>query len=146
MPIPGLDCEIVLDGTGYFLQPTSYLMRQPRLSRASYRADGSLAYIDLGSGKRSWSMTVLACNDLVRYDGTLTGMSGQQYRDALRASDLTTPGTTLSDSDPLAGVPLLVHFIHYEERILDLHSQLLALASGGPSTASYVIAIELLEV
>lgn len=30
MPQIGLDCEIILDNTGYFVKPGSYIMRQPR--------------------------------------------------------------------------------------------------------------------
>src|SRR5947209_16545434 len=145
MPTIGIDCEIILDGTGYFVKPGSYLVKQLRIRHASYRADGSLAYVDLGPGKRTWSMIILARNELLKYDGTPSGSSGQQYRDALRTSYTATIGATINFTDPLNGTPIAVHFDAYEERITDLHSQIISLASGGSPAASYEISIELLE-
>lgn len=146
MPTIGIDCEIVLDGTGYFVKPGTYRVRQPRIRHASYRADGTLAYTDLGPGRRTWSMVILARNDLARYDGQPAGLSGQQYRDALRTSYTGSSGISLSFTDPLSGATIPVHFDAYEESIPDLHSQIIAPATAGPFGASYEIAIELLEV
>jgi hypothetical protein len=145
MPIIGTDCELVLDGTGYFIKPSTYQIKQPRIRHASYRADGSLSYVDLGPGKRLWSMTVLARNDLLRYDGTSTGLTGQQYRDALHTSYTSNIGTTINFTDPLNGSAIQVHFDSYIERILDLHSQIVTVATGGSAGASYEVSIELLE-
>jgi hypothetical protein len=145
MPTIGVDCEIILDGTGYFIKPGSYQMKQPRIRHATYRADGSLAYVDLGPGKRTWSMVILAHNELLRYDGTTSSSSGQQYRDTLRTSYTTAIGATVNFTDPLNGVPIAVHFDSYAERIIDLHSQIISLASGGSPATSYEISIELLE-
>lgn len=145
MPTIGVDCEIILDGTGYFIKPGSYLVKQPRIRHATYRADGSLAYVDLGPGKRTWSMTILARNELLRYDGAPSGSSGQQYRDALHTSYTATIGATINFTDPLNGTPIAVHFDSYEERIIDLHSQIISMDSGGSPAASYEISIELLE-
>ncbi len=145
MPTIGIDCEIILDGNGYFLKPGTYQIKQPRIRQASYRADRSLAYVDYGPGKRAWSMTILAANDLLRYDGLATGLSGEQYRDALRASYSNNIGTTINFIDPLNGSPIPVHFDAYSETIHDLHSQIVSLATGGPPAASYEISIELLE-
>ncbi len=144
MPAIGTDCELILDNQGYFIKPGTYQVKQPRIRRASYRADGSLSYVDLGPGKRLWSMTILARNDLLRYDGTPTGLTGQQYRDALRSSYASNIGTTINFTDPLNG-STQVHFDSYIERIFDLHTQVIAVATGGSVSASYEIAIELLE-
>ena len=62
----GIDCELVLDGMGYFVKPGSYHMKQPRIRKATTRADGGLSYVDLGPGKRIWSIIVLCKNDLLR--------------------------------------------------------------------------------
>ncbi|GCE21622.1 hypothetical protein [Dictyobacter kobayashii] len=140
----GVDCEVILDGTGYFLQPASYQLLQPRIRKTSVRADGSLSYVDLGPGKRSWKLVVLCLNDLLRYDGQPTGVSGQAYRDALRASYSGSVGSTLTFIDPVNG-SINVHFDSYSERIFDLHSQVGALATGGSLAASYEVTIELLE-
>ncbi|MBA2677113.1 MAG: hypothetical protein H0U76_01745 [Ktedonobacteraceae bacterium] len=145
MPTIGSDCELILDGTGYFIKPGSYLVKQPRIRHVSYRADGSLAYVDLGPGKRTWSMVVLARNELLRYDGALTGMTGQQYRDALRNSYTNNIGTTITYIDPLNGTGIAVHFDNYQESINDLQSQIVAAATSGSPSVSYEIAIELLE-
>src|SRR6476659_3470993 len=99
----GLDCEIVLDGTGYYVKSGSYQMQQPRIRESMLRADGNAAYVDLGPGKRAWKMTLLCMNELLRYDGQPTGLTGQQYRDALRTSYLNSIASTLTFSDPLNG-------------------------------------------
>ena|SRR5436305_4882007 len=141
----GLDCEIIIDGTGYFVKPGSYTLKQPRIRKATLRADGGEAYIDLGPGKRTWSMIILAINDLLRYDGIATGLTGQQYRDALRASYTNSTGSTINFTDPLSSTPIAVHFDSYTERVLDLHSQMIYLAVGGSLAASYEIEITLVE-
>jgi hypothetical protein len=139
------DCEVILDSQGYFLKPGSYSVKQPRIREAKYRADGSLSYIDLGPGRRTWTMTILAINELRRYDGSTVNMTGQQYRDALRASYINHIGTTINFTDPLSGSAIPVHFDHYEETIINLHSQIIALATGGSAGASYECKIELIE-
>ncbi|GCF11218.1 hypothetical protein [Dictyobacter arantiisoli] len=144
MPTIGIDCEIILDGTGYFVKPGSYQLQQPRIRKAMVRADGSESYVDLGPGKRFWSMVILCFNELTRYDGTATGLTGQQYRDALRASYLGSTGGTILFSDPL-NTSIAVHFDAYRERLLDLHSQIIALVAGQALAASYEVTLDLLE-
>jgi hypothetical protein len=141
----GIDCEVVIDGTGYWIKAGSYSVKQPRVRQANYRADGSLAYVDLGPGKRAWTMTILCINELRRYDGTPVALTGQQYRDALRASYTGSIGATINYTDPLSGATIPVHFDAYEEKIIDLHSQIIALAAGGSAGASYEVTITLLE-
>ncbi len=145
MSVIGTDCEIILDSNGFMIKPGSYTVKQPRIRHTGYRADGSLSYVDLGPGKRLWSMTILARNDLLRYDGTPTGLTGQQYRDALHASYINNIGITINFIDPLNGSPIAVHFDNYMEKILDLHSQIIALSTGASIGASYEVSIELLE-
>ena len=141
----GVDCEVIIDGTGFYLAAGSYTMRQPRTREMTLRADSGASYVDLGPGKRVWSMTVLCLNELAGYDGTSTGKTGQQYRDALRTSYTSSTGTTINYSDPLNTGPVAVHFDSYTERILDLHSQIIALSTGGTLAASYEVTIELIE-
>lgn len=140
----GLDCEIILDGTGYFVLPASFQLRQPRIRKTTVRADGAESYVDLGPGKRSWSMVILCFNELTCYDGSLTGISGQQYRDALRTSYLGSAGSTIVLKDPLNGSSN-VHFDAYSERVNDLHTQITSLMTGGSLAASYEVSIELVE-
>jgi len=141
----GFNCEIIIDNTGYYIKPGNYTVKQPRIRQVKYRADGSLSYTDLGPGRREWSMTILAINELKKYDGSTISTSGQQYRDALRTSYMSNVGTTVNFIDPLGGTSIPTHFDHYEETIIDLHSQIIALATGGSAGASYEIRITLLE-
>lgn len=145
MPTIGVDCEIILDGTGYFVKPGTYKMKQPRVRKATIRADGGESYVDLGPGKRTWSMVILCLNDMLKYDGTLTGLTGEQYRDALRASYSNSTGTTIQFTDPLNGAAVAVHFDSYTEIINDLHVQEVPLATGAPPASSYEVAIVLVE-
>src|SRR5260370_34095351 len=129
MPLIGPDCELIIDGQGYFIKPGTYQIKQPRIRHTSYRADGSLSYVDLGPGKRLWSMIVLARNDLLRYDGTPTGLTGQQYRDTLRTSYTGNIGTTINFTNPLSGTAIAVQFNSYQEVIIDLQSRILGLVT-----------------
>lgn len=120
-------------------------MKQQRVRKATVRADGGESYVDLGPGKRAWSVVVLARNDLMKYDGTPSGLTGQQYRDALRASYTGSVGTTIQYADPLNAAPVAVHFDSYVEVVYDLHVQQVPLATGGSPGLSYEVAIELVE-
>ncbi len=82
----GLDCQVALDGVGYWIEPRGYRARRPRLRKATVTAGGGEVYVDAGPGKRVWTFTVLALNGLTRYDGRPTGLSGSDYRDALAAA------------------------------------------------------------
>jgi hypothetical protein len=139
----GQDCEVVIDGTGYFVQPGTYTVKWPRIRKATVRADGGEGYVDLGPGKRVWSMVILCVNDLNKYDGTSTGLTGQNYRDNLIAS-YGKVAQTVTFQDPLGG-NFQVHFDGYVEHALDLHAQQVALATGGALTNSYLVGIELVE-
>jgi hypothetical protein len=139
----GLDAEVGIDGLPYFVQPGSYVCKWPRIRKATVRADGGEGYVDLGPGKRVWSMVILCVNDLLKYDGTATGLTGQNYRDNLIAS-YNKIGQTVTFQDPL-GNSIQVHFDSYVEHALDLHAQQVALATGGTLTNSYFVAIELAE-
>jgi hypothetical protein len=145
MPAIGQDCEVVLDGNGYFVRPKSYKMHQPRIRKTTVRADGGQSYIDLGPGKRIWSMTILCLNDQLKYDGTSTGLTGQQYRDALRTSYLNSVGTTIQFTDPLNGTAIPVHFDSYTELIPNLRTQQVPLATGNVPALSYEVEIVLVE-
>ena len=85
-------------------------------------------------------------NDLLRYDGSPTGWTGQQYRDALRTSYFSSTGTTLSYSDPLNATAVAVHFDLYKEAVNDLHMQQIPLATGGTPGLTYEVTIDLIEV
>jgi hypothetical protein len=132
----GVDCELILDGTGYWVKPDTYTLERPRVRRATVRADGNESYVDLGPGRRVWRFTVLAQNDLTKYDGTPTGLTGQEYRDALWASYVEV-ATALSFTDP-DGQTTQVHFDDLVEHVSDLRSQLVGV--------SYEVEVALVEV
>jgi hypothetical protein len=139
-----IDCEVILDLVGYWIKPNSYIVRQPRIRQATIRADGSEGYVDLGPGKREWSMTILCLNDLAKYDGTPTGVTGQQYRDSLRNSYTSNIGSTITFIDPING-SIQVHFDSYEEHITNVKTAIVALATGGSLACSYEVTITLVE-
>jgi hypothetical protein len=141
----GQNCHVILDGQGYLIKPASYTVKQPRIRKTTYRADGSLAYVDIGPGKRTWTMTILCVNNLKKYDGTDTGITGEQYRDALRSSYTSNIATTINFTDPLSGSAIPVYFDNYIEKIINLHSQIIAVSTGSSAGASYEVTIELLE-
>jgi hypothetical protein len=145
MPTIGIDCEIILDGNGYFVKPATYTLKQPRIRKATTRADGGLAYVDLGPGKLVWGMVILCINELKQYDGSLSGLSGQQYRDSLRTSYTSSIGSTVEFIDPLSSATVAVHFDTYEEKVLNLHSQIITSATGGSAGVSYEVTITLQE-
>ncbi len=128
----GVDCQVVLDGVGYWVEPHSYRVHRPRLRQASVTSGGGERYVDAGPGKRVWSFTVLALNDLTRYDGQPTGVSGQQYRDALVASYGKSGALAFVD---LEGIAWSVRFDDLVEAIPDPRTQL-----TGPS---YLLDVEL---
>ncbi len=143
MPTIGVDCEVIVDSTGYWVKPGSYHVKQPRIRKATVRADNGESYVDLGPGKREWAMIVLCKNELINYQGASTNFTGQQYRDALRTS-YATVGATINFTDPLNNT-VAVHFDAYIEALLDLKTQIVPLSLSNPVGASYEVAIVLVE-
>lgn len=140
----GVDCEVIIDSNPFWVKPLSYKVKRPRISKAQYRADGTLSYVDIGPGKREWSMVILCKNELLRYDGVATGVSGETYRTNLLNSYVNNVAATIVFNDPKNNT-FNVYFTHYEETILDLKSQIIPLSTGGSVAPSYEVAITLLE-
>jgi hypothetical protein len=133
MPTVGTDCQIILDGTGYWIEPASYKVMRARIRRAdltgvaaSSVGPGSGAgerYIDRGPGKREWTFIVVAFNNMQNYAGTATGVTGQQAHDSLQTS-YNKVNTTLSFTDPLSAVWATVRFDDLVEELSDVRSQI----------------------
>jgi hypothetical protein len=140
----GQNCMIILDSQGYWIKPASYKVKRPRISKAQYRADGTLAYVDLGPGKRTFTMTIIAKNELLGYDGSTSSLSGEQYRDALITSYTGKIATTITFIDP-TNTSISVYFSDFIETIIDLKSQIIPLSVGNSVAPSYECAIELIE-
>lgn len=134
-PVIGATAQVVLDGSPYWLLPNSYQHMSPRLRKATPRADGNEAYVDFGLGRKTWKFTVLALNDLQNYDGSPTGLTGQQYHDALYAS-YAKINTTLGFVD-VDGSSHNVRFDHLVARVPDVQTQL--------TGVGYHMEIELVE-
>jgi hypothetical protein len=128
MPTLGVDCQIILDGAGYFVEPTSYAMKRPRLRKADLTKSGAERYIDLGPGKREWRMRLLCVNGLLDYTAAPVPGSGMDLRNRLRASYEKTPagGTADLAYTDLDGMEYTVHFDDYEEQVRDPRTQLLS--------------------
>lgn len=143
MPTIGLDCEIMLDGSGYYVKPGTWEMEYPRVRSGRTRADATEAYCDFGPGKRIWQFMVLALNDLVNYDGSPSTSNGQHIRDGLKASyEKVDTLLTLTDA---AGTSYNVHFDSYIEYVVDLKTQQAGPAGGSGLAVSYEIAVTLVE-
>src|SRR5947209_7486077 len=106
MPTIGLDCELILDGTGYFIERSSFKVVRPRVRRADHNrvpaaagAGAGERYLDLGPGKREWSFVILAHQAMRAFDGTPVSSTGQQLRDALHTS-YEKVNTILAFTDP----------------------------------------------
>jgi hypothetical protein len=135
MPTVGVDCQIVLDGQGYFLEPHTYAMHRPRLRSATVVTGGRTRYLDLGPGRRAWRMVILCLSRLVDYTGTTLTVSGPQLRARLAASYTLLAPLSFTDLD---GATYSVHFDDYEEQVRDPRTQ-----QAGPG---YHVAIGLVEV
>jgi hypothetical protein len=133
MPTVGVDCQVIVDGGGYFVEPGTYMVRQPRLRKATITKSGAERYVDAGPGKREWEMTLLCVNELVGY-GAGAPPAGKVLRDALRMSYARTAAISFTDVE---GVPHSVHFDDYTEHVRDPRTQL--------TSPSYHVAIILVE-
>jgi hypothetical protein len=138
----GYDCQVILDGVGYFIEPGSYVLTRPRVRRAQLSrgsASGHLGvperYVDRGPSKREWRMALQCYNTLKRYDGTQMGDVGQALRDAVHQS-YEKVATALTFVDP-SGTSWSVYFDDLEERIADLREQ--------TGTIGYLLAVTLVE-
>jgi len=139
----GIDSEIILDGTGYFVKPGTYVLHRPRIRKATIRADGGESYVDLGPGKREWVMVILCFNEMVNYDGTAASLDGQGFHAALITS-FAKVAQTISYTDP-TNTSINVYFDNCVERCIDLHTQIVSISTGGSAKLSYEVAITLVE-
>jgi hypothetical protein len=143
LPTIGLDCEIILDGTGYFIEPASFHLARPRVRRADLTrtaASGGAGvgerYVDQGRAKREWSFTVLAHQAMKDFAGNAVGSTGQTYRDALHTS-YQKVATTISFTDP--------HGTSWTVRFDDLAEDLVNVRAVGDGELQYLCHVTLVE-
>src|SRR5689334_9294024 len=96
MPTIGTDCQIILDGQGYWIEPASYKILRPRVRRADLTgiaatgvgpgAGAGERYVDRGPGKREFQFICVCFNNIQSYAGLPIGLTGQQFHDALQTS------------------------------------------------------------
>ena len=139
MPTLGVDCQVILDGVGYFVEPHTYAMKRTRIRKATVTKGGAERYVDMGPGKREWHMSLLCVNGLLDYTGGTLATTGEALRESVRASYEKVPAggvATLGYTD-LDGMVYAVHFDDYEEQIRDPRTQL--------TSPSYHVAVVLVE-
>ncbi len=128
MPTIGLDSMLILDGNGFWIEPSSYHVRRPRVRAAVLNrtiAAGGLGvgerHVDFGPAKREWEFTVVAFQAMKDYAGRTVTTTGQSYHDQLVAS-YEKVNTILSFTDP-AGKVWNVRFDNLEEELADVRAQ-----------------------
>lgn len=124
----GLDCQLILDGQGYFIEPSSFVVTRPRVRSAQHNRQVAVGgngagerYIDTGPGKREWAFTIIAYQAIRDYAGREVSFTGQQYRDALQTS-YNKVNTTLAFTDP-QGTSWTIRFDDLIEEIADVRAQ-----------------------
>ena len=132
MPTVGTDCQIILDGNGYYLEPASFKVTRPRIRRAELTGQSATGtapgfgagerYVDRGPGKREWTFIVAAFNTMLSYAGVSVGLTGQQIHDNLQTS-YNKVNTTLSYTDP-TGTVWTVRFDDLVEELSDVRGQI----------------------
>lgn len=127
----GTDCQIILDGTGYWIEPASYQVTRARIRRADLTgiaatsvgpgAGAGERYVDRGPGKRDWTFIIVGFNNMVTYAGTAVATTGQQFHDALQTS-YNKVNTVLSFTDPM-NATWSVRFDDMVVQLADVRSQ-----------------------
>jgi hypothetical protein len=128
MPTIGLDCMLILDGNGFWIEPSTYLVRRPRVRSAALNrtiAAGGLGVgernVDFGPAKREWLFTVVAFQAMKDYAGRTVSTTGQQYRDQITTS-YEKVNTILVFTDPHS-INWNVRFDNLEEELGDVRAQ-----------------------
>jgi hypothetical protein len=124
----GLDCMLILDGNGFWIEPSTYLVRRPRVRSAALNrtiAAGGLGVgernVDFGPAKREWLFTVVAFQAMKDYAGRTVSTTGQQYRDQITTS-YEKVNTILVFTDPHS-INWNVRFDNLEEELGDVRAQ-----------------------
>jgi len=131
MPTIGLDCQLILDTNGYFIEPHSYQVIRPRVARTdllgqaaspiSPGAGSGERYVDRGPAKREWKFIVVAFNNLTTYTGGVEATTGQALHTQLQTS-YNKVNVTLPYTDPNGDI-WQVHFQDMVEELVDVRSQ-----------------------
>ena len=120
----GVDCNVTLANPnvnggaalGFFLQPGSFTMSQPRHAQARRTAAGPVSYVENGLGKREFSFVVLCRGKMRNLDGSTNATTARQWRDRLWTF-YARLNEDLTFVDPL-GDSYTVRFAACEDRIM----------------------------
>src|SRR5436305_15084466 len=92
----GTDCQIILDGVGYWIEPATFTVARPRVRRADLNGQAANAagpgtgagerYVDRGPGKRVWQFIAVCFNSMRDYSGSVVATTGQAFHDSLQTS------------------------------------------------------------
>jgi hypothetical protein len=128
MPTIGLDCMLIIDGNGFWIEPSTYLVRRPRVRSAVLNrtiAQGNLGVgernVDFGPAKREWLFTVICFQAMKDYAARSVSTTGQTYHDQLVAS-YNKVNTILVFTDP-QGTSWNVRFDDLAEELADVRAQ-----------------------
>ena len=132
MPIIGTDCQIILDGHGYWIEPASYQVSRARIRRAELTGQTATGtapgygvgerYVDRGPGRREFTFIAVAFNNMLTYAGISQNTTGQAIHDQLQTS-YNQVNTVLSFTDP-TGQQWSVRFDDLVEELSDVRGQL----------------------
>ncbi len=132
MPTTGTDCQLILDGAGYFIEPASYKVGRARIRRADLTGQAASSvgpgagagerYVDRGPGKREFTFIVVAFNNMLTYASTPITTTGQQFHDLLQTS-YNKVNTQLGFTDP-TNTTWSVWFDDMVEEISDVRGQI----------------------
>ncbi|HLJ67753.1 MAG TPA: hypothetical protein VKX16_10385 [Chloroflexota bacterium] len=129
----GVDCQLIIDGNGYFIEPGSYKVSRPRIRRADLTgvsATGTAPgygagerYVDRGPGKREFTFIVPCFNGMRDYTGATVATTGQQFHDNLQTS-YNKVNQTVAFTDPTGYAwPNGVRFDDLVEELADVRSR-----------------------
>lgn len=121
----GTDCQVILDGVGYFVEPHTYAMKRIRVRKSTIAKGGQERYVDSGPGKRTWHMILLCLDQLKDYTGQLLTVRGVDLRNTLVASYAKLGTVAYTDLD---GQAYTVHFDDFEEQVRDPRTQLVGVS------------------
>jgi hypothetical protein len=132
MATVGTDCQLILDGVGYWIEPASYKVLRPRIRRADLTGLAATGtgpghgvgerYVDRGPGRREFQFIVVCFNSISDYAGNIQATTGQTAHDSLQTS-YNKVATTIAFTDPNSYAWGTVYFDDLVEELADTRAQ-----------------------
>lgn len=128
MPTIGLDCQLILDGVGYWIEPGSYLLQRPRQAAATgnrilaaNHLGAGERYVDFGPQKRQWTFVVPCFQAMKDYSGHDIVMS--------------PPSSAATVAAPSAGGTLAAGAYTYQVTFVNAQGE----TTAGPASAGQTV-------